>query len=182
MDAAVEFCKELVEDGQRVVVYSQFLKALQEFNTRISAPSSDTDTPIRSVLYAGPTPDAIRDEIKLNLDRSNHEEAKWDVVCAHYKLGGVGMNFTAATQMIILDEEWNPGMVEQAYGRTDRIGQTEETTVHVFRTLDTVDEWMAGLIEIKANLLEGWNSANKDAQQELIDILKRKPTNLRSVK
>jgi SNF2 family DNA or RNA helicase len=182
MDAAVEFCKELVEDGQRVIVASQFLKALEEFNRRIGAPSADTDQPIRSVVYAGPTPHHLRDEIKSNLDRSNHEEPKWDVVCAHYKIGGVGLNFTAATQMIVLDEEWNPGMNEQFYGRTDRIGQTEETTVHVFRTLDTVDEWMAALIQMKKDMLEGWNKENSDVQAELVKILQKKPTYLTLVR
>ena len=89
---------------------------------------------------------------------------------------------TAATQMIILDEEWNPGMNEQAYGRTDRMGQTEETTVHVFRTIDTVDEWMAALIQLKADMLAGWNKENSNVQEELVKILTRKPRHLQLVK
>ena len=178
MDAAVEFCRELVEDGQRVVVFSQFLKALQEFDNRIKMHERNGGSDkIRSVVYAGPTPNDLRDEIKRNLDRTNHEESKWDVVCAHYKIGGQGLNFTAATQIIVLDEEWNPGMNEQSYGRIDRLGQTEETTVHVFRTLETVDEWMASLIQIKKDMLGGWNAANDDVQSALVDMLKRKRGN-----
>ena len=169
MDAAMDLMEELVQDGQRVVVFSQFKEALYEMQRRCVAAGG-----IRSVEYHGDTPTEIRDEVKRNFDRSNHEPAKWDAVLCHYKTGGVGLNMTAATQIIILDEEWNPGMNQQGYGRIDRIGQTEETTVHIFQTVDTVDEWMSAVNKEKAQLVGEFDGANAEAEKVRIDMLTRR--------
>jgi hypothetical protein len=66
-------------------------------------------------FYDGDTPESIREQVKADFNRSVVGDGpyKWQVVLANYKTGGVGLNFTAATQMIILDEEWNPGKEEQ---------------------------------------------------------------------
>jgi SNF2 family DNA or RNA helicase len=60
--------------------------------------------------------------------------------------------------MIMLDEEWNSGKDEQAANRIDRIGQTEETTVHTIRLENSIDDWMADLIEMKRQMVEGFDS------------------------
>jgi SNF2 family DNA or RNA helicase len=73
--------------------------------------------------------------------------------------------------MIILDEEWNPGKEDQAYGRNDRMGQTEETTVHVLRVKNSIDTWMANLIAQKKEMIEGFE-LHADLQQQLMDILR----------
>ena len=95
-----------------------------------------------------------------NFDRARGETAKWDIVLAHYRKGGVGLNFTAATQMIILDGEWNPGKEDQAYGRINRIGQTEENTVHIIRILNSIDAWLADLVERKRTTIENFDVEN----------------------
>jgi SNF2 family DNA or RNA helicase len=124
------------------------------------------------VRYDGDTPKDKIQEIQMDFDRRTAgEHPKWDVVLCHYKKGGVGLNLNAATQTIILDEEWNPGKVDQAYGRTDRLGQTEETTVHVLRVGKSVDVWMAKLIGEKAEMIEGFE-VNADMQQKLLDIMR----------
>jgi SNF2 family DNA or RNA helicase len=170
MDAAYDLLEELVQDGQRVVVFSQFKQSLYEMQRRCEK----SDLPIRSIEYHGDTPPEVRDEVKRNFDRSNHEESKWDAVLCHYKTGGVGLNLTAATQIIILDEEWNPGMNEQAYGRTHRIGQTEETTVHIFRVANTIDEWMEELNDDKNVLVSGFNKENDGVENKLLSVLQKK--------
>ena len=52
----------------------------------------------------------------------------------------------------------NAGKNDQAYGRIDRMGQTEETNVHVLRLSRTIDTWMANLIENKRNMVDGFES------------------------
>lgn len=159
---------ELVQSEQeRVVVFSQFKQPLIELERRIRAAG------ISVVRYDGDTSRDLAQEIQIDFDRkyqSPDKPYKWDVVLANYKKGGVGLNLNAATQMIILDEEWNPGKVDQAYGRIDRLGQSEETTVHVLRTKKTVDMWMSKLIEEKAQIIAGFET-HTDLQQELTDIL-----------
>lgn len=159
---------QLVEDEQeRVVIFSQFKQPLIELERRISAAG------ISVIRYDGDTPHHIRQEVQIDFDRKLQDPDtphRWDVVLAHYKTGGVGLNLNAATQMIILDEEWNPGKEDQAYGRIDRMGQDEETTVHVLRVKGSIDIWMAGLIQEKADMIAGFESS-VDLEQQLRDII-----------
>jgi SNF2 family DNA or RNA helicase len=160
---------EFVNDEQeRVVVFSQFKQPLIELERRIKAAG------ISVIRYDGETSRELANEIQIDFDRkyqSADKSYRWDVVLANYKKGGVGLNLNAATQMIILDEEWNPGKADQAYGRIDRLGQNEETGVHVLRVKSTVDMWMAKLNEEKALMIQGFET-HTDLQQELMDILR----------
>ena len=157
-----------MELGERVVVFSQFKGPLIELEKRLSAAG------ISVVRFDGDTPQAIRDEVKIDFDRSrcreNGREPKWQVVLANYKTGGVGLNFTDCTQTIILDSEWNGGKEDQALGRTDRIGQTEESTVHILEVDRTIDTWMRALIDDKRNLVDGFESTANLALAYMDDV------------
>lgn len=150
-------------NGERVVIFSQFKQPLKELERRLNHAG------ISVVRFDGDTPEDIRYQVKRDFDRKHCSETdyKWQVVLANYRTGGVGLNFTAATQMIILDEEWNVGKNEQAYARVDRLGQTEETTVHILRLSNTIDTWMAELIEQKRNMVEGFET-NAEMANELL--------------
>lgn len=169
LDYATDLAKQLINDEQeRVVLFSQFKQPLIELERRL------LDAGISVVRYDGDTPSDLRQRIQIDFDRKYQQEGKphrWDIVLGHYKTGGTGINLNAATQMIILDEEWNPGKEDQAYGRIDRMGQDEETTVHVLRVNDSIDEWMAKLISDKRDMIEGFE-VQADLQQELLDILR----------
>lgn len=168
IDKAMEMIKQFVEDeGERVVLFSQFKGPLVELEKRLQAAQ------ISCVRYDGDTDKEIAQQVQIDFDRRYAQEGyKWDVVLANYKKGGVGLNFNAATQTIFLDEEWNPGKEDQAGGRTDRMGQTEETTVHILRVKNTIDEWMAQLIQEKAAMIEGFE-LHADLQQQLWDIIRK---------
>jgi SNF2 family DNA or RNA helicase len=130
----------------------------------------------RGRLRNGDTSDEVGDQVKLDFDRqyikNNPEyQPKWQVCLANYRTGGVGLNFTAAVQVISLDSEWSPGKNEQSWGRVDRIGQTEESIVHVLRLAGTIDQWMDELIENKRDMIEGFNT-NIQAQDILAMLAK----------
>lgn len=166
MDYAINLIMEAIDRGERVVLFSQFKSALTELQSRLYNMETDSGNFISSVRYDGDTPQSLRSEIKTNWDKKNGEAKKWDVLLANYKVGGTGLNLTAATTTIILDEEWNPGKRDQAYGRTRRLGQDQTTFVHVLRIERTVDTWLARLIEEKEAVIGGFESAAIDMQQE----------------
>jgi SNF2 family DNA or RNA helicase len=127
--------------------------------------------------FDGDTPESERVKIKEDVDRRTCEapdygQYKYQVVLCNYRTGGVGLNFTAMTETIFMDEEWNPGKADQAMGRTDRIGQTEETNVHILRVPGTIDTWMVNLNEEKADIISGFESATKDTAKSLLDAMK----------
>lgn len=141
---------------ERGVVFSQFTAPLLELKDRLERMGKRV-----AVLY-GATPKNLRDEIMVDFDNkytSDPANAKWDIVLCNYKVGGVGMNLTAATQMIVLDEEWNPGKRDQAYDRIHRIGQDKPVTIHVIRNGKTIDDWLASIMEAKEGMVDGFNAA-----------------------
>ena len=153
------------DEQERVVVFSQFKTPLIEIERRLKLNG------IKVVRYDGDTSSRVAQEVQIDFDRRTAgTDYKWDVVLCQYKKGGVGLNLNDATQTILMDEEWNPGKEDQAHGRTDRMGQTEESTVHVLRVDDTVDIWMASLIAAKAQMIDGFE-VQVDLQQELTNIL-----------
>lgn len=145
------------DEGERLTIFSQFKTPLVELENRFKAHG------ISVVRFDGDTSESVRDQVKIDFDKKYCEapgyEKRWQVVLCNYKTGGQGLNFTDASQMIILDEEWNPGKNEQAYGRIDRMGQTRETTVHVLRSPRTIDTWMAAINDEKRDMIEGFESA-----------------------
>lgn len=153
-------------NGERMVIFSQFKTPLAELEKRFK------EAGISVVRFDGDTPQEIRDEVKIDFDRkfTPGDDYKWQVVLCNYRTGGVGLNFTAATQMIVLDEEWNPGKRDQAYGRVDRIGQTEETTVHVLRLMNSIDGWLASLIQNKEDMINDFENSTS-MQSAFLDFL-----------
>lgn len=150
-----------VVSDERVVVFSQFKEPLREIQRRCEAAE------IKAVVLDGDTPDSLRNEIAVDFDNrytSDRSKAKWDVVLCNYRVGGIGLNFTAATQMIILDEEWNPGKRDQAYDRIHRIGQDKPVTIHVLRDFywvqmgndkvkGGIDTWLSAIIDKKEGVV-----------------------------
>jgi SNF2 family DNA or RNA helicase len=76
----------------------------------------------------------------------------------------------AARHVILLDDEWSPGMEDQAIGRIDRMNSTDQANVHIFRVKDSIDDFMASLIEEKRDVVEGFEG-NFD-KQRMIDHLR----------
>lgn len=60
--------------------------------------------------------------------------------------GGVGINLTSASRVIIYDAPWNPSHNEQAVARAYRLGHTKE--VHVYRFV--TDKWMESQMNTRA--------------------------------
>lgn len=167
LDYAENLINEIVKmQDDRVVVFSQFIDPLFELRDRLQ------EFGVSVAVLTGATVDSRRQEIKRDFDRqqTTNGQHKWDVVLAHYKVGGQSLDLTGARQMVILDEEWNPGRNSQAYGRTQRIGQTEETIVHILRTPNTVDIDME---EINSRKEEGY-SAFEVAMQAGAQYLREK--------
>ncbi len=155
LDRTMELLQEYVSEGKRVVIFSQFAEVIRELLRRCEHAG------IRAADYYGATSEMDRIAVKRNFDRSVGEEPRWDVVICHYTTGGVGLNFTSATRMILTDEEWNPGKEDQAIKRISRIGQTENTIIDILRVNNSIDTWLAGLIADKRNLVDNFNDQNE---------------------
>jgi non-specific serine/threonine protein kinase len=68
------------------------------------------------------------------------------------KVGGTGLNLTAASHVIHFDRWWNPAVENQATDRAFRIGQKKNVLVHKFLCRGTVEERIDDLIAGKQKL------------------------------
>lgn len=56
------------------------------------------------------------------------------------RVGGLGINLTAANKVIIFDPDWNPMVDVQATERALRIGQQRDVTIYRFISEETIEE------------------------------------------
>jgi SNF2 family DNA or RNA helicase len=162
-----DLCEGGLVEGNSCVVFSQFKAPLRELHERCKRAG------ISSVVLDGDTPQALRDEIIMDFDRRHTSDtsARWQVVLANYRVGGVGVTLTRATEMIMLDSEWSGGREEQATDRVHRIGQTEDVTIHKIIVKGTIDAWLENLVQQKKDMVGGFNDV-MDAE-ELRDQMRK---------
>jgi len=156
---------EVIED-ERAVVFSMFKAPLRELAARCEKAG------IKAVVLDGDTPKDLREEIMKDFDARytpDRKDAKWDVILANYRVGGVGANFTAATQLFVLDSEWSPGKRDQAIDRVHRIGQDKPVTIHKLDMENTIDSWMNEIMGHKQDLIDGFEN---EAEKNLTDLLR----------
>jgi len=161
LDVALEHILAIHAEGRRQVVFSQFSTALDGFKDILE------ENGLRVAVLTGATPRKLRDEIKNNFYEAKGEVPKWDIILCNYKTGGTGLNLTSASATHIIDEEWNPGKRDQAYARTDRIGQALENDVYIYRIPASIDTWMANTIHRKEQMVSAFQDTMVDESAEM---------------
>lgn len=91
-----------------------------------------------------------RDEI-INKFQNNKQNKIFIITI---KTGGVGLNLTAASNVIHYDLWWNPAVENQATDRAYRIGQKKNVMVYRFITSGTFEEKINQMLDDKRELAE----------------------------
>ncbi|KAL7626773.1 DNA repair protein rhp26 [Parahypoxylon ruwenzoriense] len=81
---------------------------------------------------------AIKDRQNL-VDRFNNDP-EIHLFLLTTKVGGLGVNLTGASRVIIFDPDWNPSTDVQARERAWRLGQKKEVTIYRLMTAGTIEE------------------------------------------
>jgi SNF2 family DNA or RNA helicase len=139
LDALMEMVESIVEDGHRVLVFSQFTRFLGAARRRIEAAG------IEHCYLDGRT--RKRAEVI-----SAFRNGDAPVFLISLKAGGFGLNLTEADYCILLDPWWNPATEAQAVDRIHRIGQTRKVMVYRLVANDTIEEKVMALSAKKAAL------------------------------
>jgi hypothetical protein len=137
----IKFVEDCVEQDEKVIVFSCF----DEPVTKIAKHFGQ-----RAVLLTGKTPTARRQAL---VDRFQSDpEVK--VFVANIIAGGVGINLTAARQVVFNDLDWVPANHWQAEDRAYRIGQSNTVNVTYMSATDTIDGFVSATLQVKAMLVE----------------------------
>lgn len=168
MDWAEDLIRELVEEGERVILFSRFKPAIYELRNRLHATLNGP-----SVAVITGDERLSREEVFNDFDlKTAPEKPKYDVLLATYQTVGESANLNAARHMILYDRFWNPGNEDQAIGRIDRINSIDQATVHIPLVKDTIDGYMTELIEGKRSIVSDFKDA-ASMQASLIDHLRK---------
>jgi SNF2 family DNA or RNA helicase len=157
LEAFGELLDEAVDDGHRVLVFSQFTSLLDLLSAELAA----RETPC--CRLDGSMPARQR---QAEVDRFQSDEAI-PVFLLSLKAGGTGLNLTAADTVVHFDPWWNPAAEAQATDRAHRIGQTRIVTSYKLIAAGTVEEKVLGLQDTKRALLADVFEASDAAAAKL---------------
>jgi superfamily II DNA or RNA helicase len=163
LDMLIERLGEVVAEGHKALVFSQFTSLLALVRERLS------DSGMTYEYLDGAT-----------RDRQQHvERFQNDPECPLFlislKAGGLGLNLTAAEYVFLLDPWWNPAVEAQAVDRAHRIGQTRQVFAYRLIARDTVEEKILQLQgskrDLAAAIIGEDNSLIRNLQREDLELL-----------
>jgi SNF2 family DNA or RNA helicase len=141
LDLLLSMLPELIEEGRRVLLFSQFTGMLA-----LIAEALD-EAAIPYVILTGDTTDRI-----TPVERFQQGEVPLFLISL--KAGGVGLNLTAADTVIHYDPWWNPAAENQATDRAHRLGQDKPVFVYKLIAAGSIEEKIVELQEQKAGLAD----------------------------
>jgi len=139
LDDLMEMVSELIPEGRRILVFSQFTSMLDLMKPRLDAAG------IPYVELRGDTRDRATPVERF-------EAGEVPLFLISLKAGGRGLNLTSADTVIHYDPWWNPAVEAQASDRAHRIGQKRSVFVYKLIATDTVEERILELQQRKAEL------------------------------
>ena len=140
LEALLETLEPLVEQGEKVLVFSQFVELLGILK----------DVFVQR-KWAHWYLDG-RTEQRGDLVRDFQDREGGGVFLISLKAGGSGLNLTAASYVVLFDPWWNPAVENQAIDRTHRIGQTRKILAYRFLIKDSIEEKIRQLQRTKSSL------------------------------
>lgn len=161
LDYLMEMVTEMVEEGRRILIFSQFTSMLQLIEAGLQAQN------IPLVKLTGQT--KKRDQVITAF-----QSGDIPVFLISLKAGGVGLNLTAADTVIHYDPWWNPAAEDQASDRAWRIGQDKPVFVYKLVTNQSIEEKIILMQKAKAQLAQSILSVDQENEVKLSedDVMK----------
>jgi superfamily II DNA or RNA helicase len=128
LDLLLPQLKEVLDEGHKALVFSQFTSFLSLLRRRLDADG------LPYLYLDGKTRN------RQELVEKFQSETGSKLFLISLKAGGLGLNLTAADYVYLLDPWWNPAVEAQAVDRAHRIGQTRTVFAYRLVARDTVEE------------------------------------------
>lgn len=142
LDALRSILEEANETGQKVLVFSQYVRTLDWLADKIEE--------MPTLSYNGSLGRDERDEVISRFESSPGP------VCLLMSLraGGVGLNLASADIVVMFDRWWNPAVEKQAAYRAHRFERSGPLHLVEFLVADTVEERIASVLAEKQALFQ----------------------------
>lgn len=159
IDELVESLGASVSNGHKAVVFFNFLSGLDIVATRLGK---------LGIQFETMTGSASATARKKSVERFQGDPDCM-VMLLTLKVGGVGLNLTAADTVYIFEPWWNKAAEEQAINRLHRIGQKKAVTSYSLITVGTIEEKMLQLQAQKSELFDELISADTTTSKHLTE-------------
>lgn len=161
LDRMMEIIADARENGQQVVVFSNWSQITDEVCNRVHGNYT-------YVTITGETKDVDRQK---NVEA--FQDGRAEVIIGTTGAMGTGLTLTAGTVEIFLDEPWSMALREQAVDRCHRIGQNNNITIYTLMCKGTIDEKIHKLVyekgEMSDKIVDG--IINPMSKREVLDYL-----------
>ena len=167
MELFMQILPDLISNGHRILVFSQFTSMLEIIQKVLDEQKYDY------FYMEGSTKVTDRNDY---VKRFNAGEGQLFLISL--KAGGTGLNLTGADTVIHFDPWWNPAVEDQATDRAHRIGQKNSVQVIKLITKGTIEEKIYKLQKKKKELSDSVieskevfiNSLSKEELEELFSF------------
>lgn len=143
IEALVEHLTSAIRAGHKIVVFFNFIAGIELVGEKLEEAGIQFET------MTGATSDRRRVVSRFQSD------ADCKVLLMTLKVGGVGLNLTAADMVFIFEPWWNKAAEEQAVSRLHRMGQKSVVQSFSMITKDTIEEKILQLQQQKKELFDG---------------------------
>lgn len=156
--------------GRRVLIFSQFTQILDILQRVLERQK------IKFLILTGSTAVDVRQSL---VDQFSTNESI-QVFLLSTKAGGMGINLTAASVVILFDQDFNPHNDKQAQDRAYRIGQKQNVDVVKLITKGSIEEDMLELGMTKLALdeavagEEGEEKVEREMKTSLMNVVRKK--------
>ena len=140
LDHAVKQVKSMLSNGDgKIVIFAHHRPVLQRLAAELET----------GVIHG----DVSAAERQRLIDDFQSDTGNNRVLILGATTSAEGINLQAGSDVIMVEQPWNPGLCEQAEDRCHRIGQNQQVTIHYLLAANTVDEKVARIIDRKRQII-----------------------------
>ncbi|VDN08015.1 unnamed protein product [Thelazia callipaeda] len=132
-----------LSSGDKCVVVSQWTSLLSIIEYHLER---------KCISYTSITGKVLVNDRQIRADSFNTASRGPQVMLLSLTAGGVGLNLVGGNHLFLIDLHWNPALEQQASDRIHRMGQLKNVYIHKFVCLDTIEERVLALQQVKQTL------------------------------
>jgi SWI/SNF-related matrix-associated actin-dependent regulator 1 of chromatin subfamily A len=158
VDSLVKLVKTYKENGDRVLIFSQFALVLDILESVLNT----------SLIHFTRIDGSTKIDERQSLIDTFRDDETITAFLLTTKAGGTGINLMYANKVIIFDGSFNPQDDRQAENRAHRVGQTRDVEVVRLVTKGTVEEQIFALGQSKL-LLDGRVAGDGEDDKQMLE-------------
>lgn len=140
IEDAEEIIQNIVDSGEKVIVFSNFHEPLNTLHEIFKK---------NSVILLGDSSEKDREDAKNRFQ--SDEQVR--IFFGGTRASGMGITLNRSENVLFIDQPWTAADYEQAYSRAERMGNKSEViNIRTMYVIGSVDEKIANIIKKKKNL------------------------------